>query len=156
MTGLKSGALEMCPNTLLIRKGLGVDGFRKIIRYYSGVGFVVSVSPFTIHFHVGIFSVAQCVGVTQAISKLLSEGTDLCVAVNSVHPWKEGNSRVSCVTILRYLLTLSQNQLLVSLTFTIFCFAYVCCIIYYFFPSAGLGLSIFYFVKAYCFPQWLH
>lgn len=144
MTGLKSGALEMCPNTLLIRKGLGVDGFRKIIKHYSGVGFIVTVSPFTVHFHMGIFSVAECVGVTQAISKLLSEATDLCVAVNSVHPWKEGNSGVSCVTILRYLLIFSQNQLLVSLTFIIV-FLFCLCMLYYllFFPICWPWIKYF-------------
>lgn len=37
-------------------------------------------------------------------------------------------------------------------------FLFCLCMLYYllFFPSAGLGLSIFYFVKAYSFPQWLH
>ncbi|XP_060155998.1 protein FAM240B isoform X1 [Globicephala melas] len=40
-------------------------------------------------------------GPTLEFLSLLSEGIDLCVAVYSVHPWKEGNSGVSSVSILR-------------------------------------------------------
>lgn len=45
----------------------------------------------------GIFSFAQCVVITQLVS---FKGIALFVAIHSVHPWEEENSRASCVTIL--------------------------------------------------------
>ena len=58
------------------------------------------VSDFPTYFHVGIFSLAQCVGFTQLVSVFLSEGISPCVAVHSVHLWEEGISEASSVVIL--------------------------------------------------------
>ena len=44
------------------------------------------------HFDVGIFSVTQCVGVTQFFSRFLSREMDPCEIVYSVNLWEEGES----------------------------------------------------------------
>ena len=41
------------------------------------------------HFDVGIFSVTQCVGVTQFFSRFLSREMDPCEIVYSVNLWEE-------------------------------------------------------------------
>ena len=46
-------------------------------------------------FIVGVFSFALCVGVTQLVSGFPSEDIAPCIAVQSVHPWKGGNSGAS-------------------------------------------------------------
>ena len=58
------------------------------------------VSAFPTCFDVGIFSVTQCVGVTQLVSGFLSERIDLFSSEHSVYPWEEGNSGASYVAIL--------------------------------------------------------
>ena len=50
-------------------------------------------------FDISLFSVTQCVGVTQPISGSLSERIAPCVAVYLVHPWEEGYSGASYVAI---------------------------------------------------------
>lgn len=52
------------------------------------------------NFHVGIFSVAHCIAVTQLGSGFLAEETVLCVAMHSVCPCEEGNSGASYVATL--------------------------------------------------------
>lgn len=48
-------------------------------------------------FDVGIFSLAQCVRVPQLVSGFISEIFLLCVAVDSVCPWEEGEfKRLLC------------------------------------------------------------
>ena len=56
-----------------------------IVRCCTGGLWHKCVSAFPTHFNVGIFSIVQYAGATQLISVSLSEGTDLCVAVYSVH-----------------------------------------------------------------------
>ena len=53
------------------------------------------VSAFPAHFSVGIFSVTHCAGVSQLVSRVLSEGIDPCVAVGLLCPWVEGESEAS-------------------------------------------------------------
>ena len=48
----------------------------------------------------GIFSVAQCVGVIQLVSGFLSEGIGPYVAVYLVYLWEEGKSGTFYVIIL--------------------------------------------------------
>lgn len=43
----------------------------------------------------GIFSVTQCIGVTQLVSIFFSKGIGLCVAVHSVHLLEEEKSEAS-------------------------------------------------------------
>lgn len=64
------------------------------------------VSAFPTHFHVGLFSFAPNVEVTQLVSGFLSEGVAPYLAVYSVHPCEEGSSGAS-VTILVPLLFFS-------------------------------------------------
>ena len=47
---------------------------------------------FPTHFHVGISSATQSVGVIQLVSGFLSESTGPCVVVYMLHVWEEGNS----------------------------------------------------------------
>lgn len=48
----------------------------------------------------GIFMFAQCVGTLQLVSRFLSEEIPLCIAIDSVCPWQDKNSRGSDVAIL--------------------------------------------------------
>lgn len=59
-----------------------------------------SPQPGPVDFDVGIFSVIQCIGVTQLVSVFLSVGIAPFEAVYSVCPWEEVNSGSSYVTIL--------------------------------------------------------
>ena len=49
---------------------------------------------------VGIFSAAQCAGISQLVSAFLSQVIDPCVAVYSVCSWVEGKSRAFYSAIL--------------------------------------------------------
>lgn len=57
-----------------------------------GLGFMATLClSLSTLFSAGIFSVTQCIGVTQLVSGFPTEGSAPCVAVYMVRPWEEGN-----------------------------------------------------------------
>lgn len=60
-----------------------------------GLGLIVCASSFPTHFDVGICPFAQCVGVAQFISGVLSEKIALYITVGTVHTWEEVSSGAS-------------------------------------------------------------
>ena len=88
----------MCsPNHFLLRENLQAGGSLPISSAVMVVGSMASLFQ---HFDMGIFSLTQCVGVTQLVSGFLSERIDLFSSEHSVYPWEEGNSGASYVAIL--------------------------------------------------------
>ena len=79
----------MCsPNHFLLRENLQAGGSLPISSAVMVVGSMASLFQ---HFDMGIFSLTQCVGVTQLVSGFLLEGIALCVAVYSVNLEEERN-----------------------------------------------------------------
>ena len=69
------------------------------------------------HFDVGIFSVTQCVGVTQFFSRFLSREMDPCEIVYSVNLWEEGESGAPYLaTLVSLKHCLSNNGIIASLS----------------------------------------
>ena len=60
-----------------------------------GLGLIVCVSSFPTHFDAGICSFAQCVGVAQFISGVLSEKIALYITVGTVDTWEKVSSGAS-------------------------------------------------------------
>lgn len=96
---VKVGALDVWSKPLLT--GRSWEFWGSLLNEMHSAGgrvygeYVFSALP--THFDVGIFSVTQCVGVAQFVSRFLSKETDPCVAVYSVNLWEEGKSGAPCL-----------------------------------------------------------
>lgn len=92
------------PIRLLLREKLGVGVPRTLCWGSGGCG--ESISYLLTHLDVDIFSVAQCIGVTQLVFGFIAKGIALCVAVYLLHPWEAENSRACYVAIVVWSLCL--------------------------------------------------
>lgn len=88
------------PNSSHLREKLGVGGSFPICKALCQCGiYHKNVSQPSLPISMWVFSYMHNVGITQLIYGFLSEGIDVCVAVYSVPPWKEGNSGPSYFAI---------------------------------------------------------